>query len=117
MQFGGTALAASYTAKQGKGDLYAGWPRSLAVGLEQRLPLLSFLTIRGGVASSLSGASAYSLGTTLRLGPIGISAAASATTGNDEAAAPGNFDGTRFAERLAAASGYGLTFGIELGGF
>ena len=117
VQFGGTALGASFAAKQGKGDLHAGWPRTLAVGLEQRLPLLSFLTLRGGVASSLSGASAYSLGTTLRLGPVGISAAATATTGNDEAAAQNTFDGTRFAARLAAASGYGLTLGIEIGGF
>ncbi|HEX7050512.1 MAG TPA: hypothetical protein VF188_09950 [Longimicrobiales bacterium] len=115
-QHGGTALGATLSTTQGEGDLYTGWPQYLAVGLEQRLPLLSFWTIRGGYASSLDGASAVSLGTSWQLGPIRLSAAASRATGSNAAAGPG-FNPLHYGERFAAGTGYAGSLGLEVIGF
>jgi hypothetical protein len=101
----------------GEGELVMGWPRYLAAGLEQRVPILSFLILRGGVATSLDGATALSGGTTLQFGPVGISAAVSRLTGNDRASTSNGFDSSRFANRMAAGTGGGLSFGLDLRGF
>jgi hypothetical protein len=94
-----------------------GWPQYLSVGLEQRVPILSFLYLRGGVATSLDGATALAGGTTLQFGPVGISAAISRLKGNDRASTPGAFDSSRFANRMAAGSGVGFSFGLDLTSF
>lgn len=116
LQHGGTTLGATYSTTAGDGELTTGWPKYLAVGIEQKLPFLSFLILRGGVATSLDGATALSGGTTLQFGPLGISAAVTSLRGNAEASVPGSFDSSRFAERMAAGSGVGFNFGVELTG-
>lgn len=114
---GSTTAGATYSTTAGKGELTTGWPKYLAVGIEQKIPFLSFLILRGGVATSLDGATALSGGTTLQLGPVGISAAVSRLKGNEEASTPGSFDSSRFAERMAAGSGVGFSLGVDLTSF
>lgn len=112
-QVGGTSLGATYSATQGGGELHLGWPQYLAIGAEQKLPVLSFLAVRAGMATSLSGANAISGGASLRIGPVHIAAAVSRTTGTAE---PGEatLPSARFGERMVAGSGYSGTLGIEL---
>ncbi|MBI4544643.1 MAG: hypothetical protein HY703_05590 [Gemmatimonadetes bacterium] len=115
-QTGLTSLGATFSTTQGKGDLHAAWPKYLAFGLEQQLPFLSFLRLRGGFATSLDGASQLAAGTSLGFGPLALTLAGTLATGNDEAPVA---DGTsfapfRFSERLAAGSGYGLSLGLEI---
>lgn len=112
-ELGGTTLGATYSSVKGEGDLHLGWPRYVAVGVEQKLPIFSIVAVRAGLASSLSGATALSGGASLRLGPVHIAGALSRTTGHAEPAEPG-FASRRFAERAAAGSGYVATFGVEL---
>jgi len=116
LRSGSTTLGATYSTTAGKGELSEGWPSYLAAGIEQKLPFLSFLIVRGGAATSLDGATAFSGGTTIQLGPVGISAAISRLKGNNESSTPGTFDSTRFANRLAAGDGVGFSFGIDLRG-
>jgi hypothetical protein len=116
-RMGGTALGATLSTTQGKGDLYAGWPRYLGLGVEQRLPLLSFWTVRGGVATSLSGASALTVGSGWKLGPVHLTGALVRTSGHGEEASATDPNRFRFAEGLAAGSGYALRFGIDVTGF
>lgn len=117
IDLGPTKLGATYKTTQGKGELATGWPTYVAIGLEQKLPILSFITVRGGIANSLDGASAVSAGASLRLGPLGISAAASRTTGNEKGPDASDFNTRRYAERMAASSGYGFSLGVTLNGF
>lgn len=117
LSHGSTTLGATYSTTAGEGELTTGWPKYLAVGIEQKVPFLSFLILRGGVATSLDGATALSGGTTLQLGPVGISAAISRLNGSERASTPGAFDSSRFAERLEAGSGVGFSLGVDLTGF
>lgn len=114
---GSTTLGATFSTTAGKGELIEGWPSYLAVGIEQKIPFLSFLVLRGGIATSLDGASALSGGTTLQFGPVGITAAISRLSGNDESSTFGSFDSTRFANRLAAGDGVGFSFGVDVVSF
>jgi hypothetical protein len=116
LDLGSTKLGATLKTTQGKGELTTGWPTYLALGAEQRLPVLSFLTLRAGIASSLDGAVALSAGTSLNFGPLALSVAASRASGNDDGG-DGSFDPERFAERIAAGSGYGFSVGLALRGF
>jgi len=56
-------------------------------------------------------------GATLQLGPFGVSAALSRTTGNGQGPDGMDFDTRRYAERMAAASGYAFSIGATLRGF
>ena len=117
IDLGLTKLGATYKTTQGKGEFMSGWPSYIAVGVEQTLPLLTFITLRAGLANSLDGASAVSGGATLQLGPLGMSAALSRTTGNGQGPDGLDFDTRRYAERMAAASGYAFSIGATLRGF
>ena len=113
LQAGGTTLSASWSKVMGDGRLFTGWPQHVAVGVEQRL--FGFWHLRGGVASSLSGAKALAVGTTFAMGPAHLTFAATRVTGNDEprSESAADFD---FPGRLAAASGYALMLGVEMVG-
>jgi len=115
LDLGLTRVGATYKTTQGKGELTTGWPNYLAVGVEQTLPFLTSLTLRAGLANSLDGASALSAGTTLGLGPLGLSVALTKLTGNDDSG-DDSFDSQRFAERIAAGSGYAFSVGLTVGG-
>jgi hypothetical protein len=117
LQHGATTLGATYSTTAGEGELTTGWPTYLAVGVEQKVPFLSFIILRGGLATSLDGATALSGGTTLQFGPVGISAAITSLSGNAEPSTPGSFDSSRFADRLAAGDGVGFSFGVDLTSF
>jgi len=113
----GTVLGATYSTIQGDGDLYLGWPKYAALGVEQKIPLLSFITVRGGYATSLDGASALTAGLSLGLGGFNLSTAVIKTSGNGEGASGADVNRFRFAERMAAGTGYGLFFGFDLVAF
>lgn len=118
IDLGITKIGATYKTTQGKGELTTGWPSYVAVGIEQTIPVLSFITFRAGLANSLDGASSLSGGATLRLGPLGLSFALSQMTGNDKGVEDGaDFDARRYAERIAAGSGYGFSVGATLSAF
>jgi hypothetical protein len=117
LRHGGTALGATYSTTMGEGELATGWPHYIALGLEQKLPVLSFIVLRGGVASSLDGATELSGGATLQFGPVGLSAAISKLNGNGQDVIPGDFATTRFAQRTAAGNGVGLNVGLDLRAF
>src|SRR5690606_9081471 len=117
LKSGSTTLGATYSTTAGDGELHEGWPSYLAAGIEQKLPFLSFLIVRGGVATSLDGATALSGGTTIQLGPVGITAAVSRLSGNDQSSLPGSFQSARFANRLEAGDGVGFSFGIDIVSF
>jgi hypothetical protein len=117
LRHGGTALGATYSTTVGKGELATGWPHYIALGVEQKVPVLSFIILRGGVANSLDGASELSGGATLQLGPVGISAAISKLNGNSHQVVTGDFASTRFGQRMAAGNGVGLNLGLDLRAF
>lgn len=110
----GTVLGATYSSIQGKGDLHSGWPKYASVGIEQKLPLLSFITLRGGYATSMDGASALTGGFGLGLGPLNLTTALIKTDGHGEGASGPDVNHFRFAERLAAGTGFGFFFGLDL---
>lgn len=111
-----TSLGVTYAATQGKGDLHAGWPSYVALGVEQRLPLLRFLAVRGGYATG-SGASAITGGLSMDLGPVSLIGSAASVSGSAETAEFGAFTPThRFSARSAAGTGFSLGLGIEIRG-
>lgn len=110
----GTMLGATYSTIQGKGDLHSGWPKYAAVGIEQRIPVIHFITVRGGYATSLDGATAKTAGLSLRLGSLNLTTAVIKSTGHGEGASGADVNHLRFAERLAAGTGYGFFFGLDL---
>jgi hypothetical protein len=114
LNLGLTRVGATLKTTQGKGELTTGWPNYLAAGVEQTLPFLMAVTLRAGLASSLDGASALSAGTTIGLGPLGLALAVSKLSGNENAV-DDSFDSQRFAERIAAGSGYAFSVGLTLG--
>jgi hypothetical protein len=73
--------------------------------------------VRGGIASSLSGASALTVGSGWKLGPVHLTGAFARTTGHGEEASATDPNRFRFAEGLAAGSGYTFRFGIDIAGF
>lgn len=111
----GTALGFTYSARQGSGELHLGWPKYAAVGIEQKLPLLSIFTLRGGYATSLDGASALTGGIGFGLGPIHLTTAAVLNNGHGN----GSTGGTPFghAEQMAAGKGVGFFIGLDLMSF
>ncbi|HEX7088809.1 MAG TPA: hypothetical protein VF192_01665 [Longimicrobiales bacterium] len=113
LQAGGTAVSLTWTMTTGDGRLFAGWPQQLAVGVEQRL--FGFWSLRGGAASSLSGATALALGTSFAMGALQLTLAATRVSGNDEPRpeSAADFD---FPGRLVATSGYGLMLGLDITG-
>lgn len=110
----GTALGATYSAVRGDGDLHAGWPRYAAVGVEQRLPILRFLTVRGGYATSLEGAAAVTGGIGIGLGSLNLTAAAILSTGHGDENAGPEPDRQRFANQLEAGSGFAVYVGLDI---
>lgn len=110
----GTTLGATYSTVQGKGDLHTGWPKYASLGVEQKLPLLSFITLRGGFASSLDGASALTGGLGLGLGPINLTTAVIMSSGHGEGDNGTNANRFRFAEQMAAGTGFGFFIGLDL---
>jgi len=111
LQAGGTAASLTWTRTTGDGRLFAGWPQQVAVGVEQRL--FGFWYLRGGAASSLSGATALALGTTLAMGPVQLTLSAMRISGNDEprSESAADFDPPG---QMVATSGYALMLGLDV---
>ncbi|MFW6078364.1 MAG: hypothetical protein ACODAE_02005 [Gemmatimonadota bacterium] len=133
LQVGATALNGTLATTAGDGVLHVGWPRYIALGVEQDLPIIPVLTFRAGVANSLFGASALNGGLSLNFGPVHINAAVGRLTGEDPDSDAnilenatidygfgddGDDDtrGYRFGDRLADASGYTFGLGVQIGG-
>lgn len=111
-QRGGSSAGLTVSSTVGGGDLHAGWPRYIAVGVEQRLYLLE---LRAGYANSLSGASALTVGSGLRMGSVQLMASAARILGSGEPSATAEVtEGWRYADRLATGSGYALTLGLSV---
>lgn len=109
---GGTTLGATFSQTAGSGEFHAGWPRYLAAGAEQRL--LGFWSLRGGIASSLSGASAVSLGSSFAMGTVHLTVSAVRASGGANGAAASLGDRFDFPGRLARTSGYTLMLGLDI---
>ena len=107
----GTSLGATFRSTSDDGALHAGWSRYLGLGIEQRLYIVS---VRAGYANSLSGASAITLGGGLNLGAARLTAAVARTTGSSSIDDDGPIDEWRYADQLAAGSGYAATLGLSL---
>lgn len=107
---GGTTLSATASDAAGGGELHTGWPRYVAVGVGQRL--LPGWHVRGGLASSLAGATAIGLGTSISMGAAQLTLGALRTSGSAADAPPAG--GVDFPGRLAAASGYALMLGLDI---
>jgi hypothetical protein len=109
---GGTSAGVTYSSTVGGGDLHAGWPSFLAVGVEQDLVILA---LRGGWVTSLDGAHAFTLGTGLGGGGVHFSVSGARFLGSQEGPQPGEgMDGQRYADRLAAGSGFAVTIGLSV---
>jgi hypothetical protein len=110
----GTRFGATFSTTQGDGDLHTGWPRYAALGAEQQLPILSFLTVRGGYATSLAGASALTGGLGIGMGPVNLNTALTLSNGHGKGITGTDPNRHRFAEQLAAGSGIGFLIGLDL---
>lgn len=110
----GTTIGATYSTVSGKGDMHVGWPKYASLGVEQKLPILRFISVRAGYATSLDGASARTAGLGLGLGSLNLTAAVIASEGHGDGPVGPGFDDYRYANRLAAGTGYGLFIGLDL---
>ncbi|MFO7259955.1 MAG: hypothetical protein DIU52_002285 [bacterium] len=111
-EFGGTAVGVTFSQTAGSGRLHAGWPMYLAAGAEQRL--WPSLRVRGGVATSLSGATAVAIGSSVSMGAAQLTLAAVRASGGEADAAPGLDVGIGFPDRLAQTTGYTLLVGLDV---
>lgn len=111
----GTTAGVTFATTQGKGELHAGWPSYVGVGLEQKL---LFLSLRGGFATG-GGANLLTAGVGLDLGVAELAVSGLRAGGNEEGAAPGltDFTAYRYQNRLQAGSGYGLSLGISINAY
>ncbi len=111
-EIGGAALGVTLSQAGGSGRLHAGWPRYLAVGAEQNL--FGFWRMRGGIASSLSGASAVALGSTFTMGTAQLTFSTIRARGDMASVPAGIGDRFDFPTRLTHTSGYAFVLGLDI---
>jgi len=111
-EFGGTAVGATFSQTAGSGRLHTGWPKYLAIGAEHRL--LPSWRLRGGFATSLSGATAIALGSSFTMGAAELTFATVRASGRENDTFAGIGDGIDFPGRLAQTSGYALMLGLDV---
>jgi len=109
---GGTALGVTLSQTAGTGRLHAGWPRYLAVGAEQRL--FGFWHVRGGIATSLSGANAIAFGSSFAMGTAQLTLSAIRASGDEEGTPAGMGERFDFPDRLTHTSGYSVMLGVDI---